>query len=120
MQFFFWKMKTSLIILSWILLVHLCTFQNTNRISISLPEFNEQPFSAIDFEKEIKPIFVKNCSPCHFPGGKMYAKLPFDKDTTIINHSGSILKRIKDDEENALLKEFISQNKKGLSEDKPH
>lgn len=50
----------------------------------------------------------------------MYARLPFDQDTTIVNHSASVLKRIKNAEENALIKEFISQNKSGLSEDKPH
>ena len=50
----------------------------------------------------------------------MYERLPFDKDTTIVNHSASILKRIKNEEENALIKEFILQNKSGLPEDKPH
>jgi len=112
-------MKTSLIILSWALLVQTCNFQDTNNITVSSTKIPEQQFNKIDFEKEIKPIFVKNCSPCHFPGGKMYEKLPFDKDTTIINHSASILKRIKNEEENTLLKEFISQNKNGLSQNKP-
>jgi hypothetical protein len=53
---------------------------------------------------------IKNCSPCHFPGGKMYERLPFDKDTTIINHETGILKRIKGDE-NALIKAFVQQHK---------
>lgn len=65
----------------------------------------------IDFIKQIQPIMVKNCSPCHFTGGKMYETLPFDKDTTIINHHPKILKRIKGDD-NALLKAFIDQNTK--------
>ena len=78
-----------------------------------------QVINPIDFEKEIKPIFIKNCSPCHFTGGKMYEKLPFDKDTTIINHSAAILKRIKNKEENALLTKFIGENKNGLPESKP-
>lgn len=73
----------------------------------------------IQFATQVKPIFVKNCSPCHFAGGKMYARLPFDKDTTIINHSAGILKRIKNEEENTLLKNFIAQNKNGLPESKP-
>ena len=64
----------------------------------------------IDFAKQIQPIFVKNCSPCHFTGGKMYERLPFDKDTTIINHEAGILRRIKGDE-NALIKTFIQQHK---------
>jgi hypothetical protein len=112
-------MKIFLIIFSWALLVQTGHFQNTNNNSVSLPGVSEKTEN-IDFEKEIKPIFVKNCSPCHFPGGKMYDKLPFDKDTTILNHSASILKRIKNEAENTLLKEFILQNKNGLSENKPH
>jgi hypothetical protein len=64
----------------------------------------------IDFTKIIHPILSKNCSPCHFTGGKMYDRLPFDKDTTIINHAEGILKRIKG-EENDLLKAFIRQHK---------
>jgi len=112
-------MKIFLIIFSWALLVQTSHFQNTNDMSVSPPGVSEQTDN-IDFEKEIKPIFVKNCSPCHFPGGKMYDKLPFDKDTTILNHSASILKRIKNEAENTLLKEFILQNKNGLSENKPH
>ena len=65
----------------------------------------------IDFTTQIKPILIKNCSPCHFTGGKMYEKLPFDKDTTILNHQSAILKRIKGDE-NALIKSFVDQKTK--------
>ena len=64
----------------------------------------------IHFTSQIQPILVKNCSPCHFTGGKMYERMPFDKDTTIINHEAAILKRIKG-EENPLIKSFIEQNK---------
>ena len=64
----------------------------------------------IDFASQVLPILVKNCSPCHFTGGKMYEKMPFDKDTTIINHEKGILKRIKG-EENLVLKAFIEQNR---------
>jgi len=65
----------------------------------------------IDFVTQVQPILVKNCSPCHFTGGKMYERMPFDKDTTIINHEKGILRRIKGDE-NIVLKTFIEQNKK--------
>jgi len=64
----------------------------------------------IHFTSQIQPILVKNCSPCHFTGGKMYERMPFDKDTTIINDETGILKRIKG-EENLLIKTFIEQNK---------
>ena len=72
----------------------------------------------IDFATQIQPILIKNCSPCHFTGGKMYGRMPFDKDTTIINHERGILKRIKGDE-NVLLKAFIQQNKNSSSNNEP-
>ena len=61
----------------------------------------------IDFRMHIEPVLKKNCSPCHFPGGKMYARMPFDQDTTIINHKSGLLKRIKDEQEKKLLTTFI-------------
>src|SRR4026208_1379369 len=72
----------------------------------------------IDFATQVQPILIKNCSPCHFTGGKMYERMPFDKDTTIINHAKGILKRIKGDE-NVVLKTFIQQNKNGPSNNEP-
>jgi len=65
----------------------------------------------IHFTSQIHPILVKNCSPCHFTGGKMYERMPFDKDTTIINHQAGILKRVKG-EENALIRSFIQEQLK--------
>ena len=41
----------------------------------------------------------------------MYERMPFDKDTTIINHEKGILKRFKGDE-SVLLKTFIEQHKR--------
>ena len=64
----------------------------------------------IDFKKQIQPILEKRCSPCHFPGGKMYERLPFDTASTILLKKEAILKRIKDDPDNKLLREFIEQN----------
>jgi hypothetical protein len=118
------SMKTRLLILPYFLMVQTCSPSNKSH---HLPEGKENKAqlvakldaTVIGFDKEIKPIFIKNCSPCHFAGGKMYEKLPFDQDTTIINHSASILKRIKNEEENTLLNKFITQNKKGLPGGKP-
>jgi hypothetical protein len=64
----------------------------------------------IDFKTQIQPILQKNCSPCHFPGGKMYEKMPFDKGETIISHE-TVAKRLKDENEIALIKNFIQQNR---------
>lgn len=65
----------------------------------------------IQFELQVMPIFVRRCSPCHFTGGVMYAKMPFDKSETIISHQAGILKRIKDEKENDLIRQFISQTR---------
>jgi hypothetical protein len=65
----------------------------------------------IDFKTQVQPIFQKNCTPCHFPGGKMYERMPFDKGETIIAFKDKIIKRIKDGQDLALIKQFISQNK---------
>ena len=65
----------------------------------------------INFAGQIQPILVKNCSPCHFTGGKMYERMPFDKDTTIMNQQAGILRRIKG-EENTLIRSFIGQRSK--------
>lgn len=66
---------------------------------------------SIDFKMQVQPVLQKNCSPCHFPGGKLYEKMPFDNGITIINHESGILKRIKKDDEAKLIRQFISQTK---------
>ena len=80
--------------------------------AIPIPE-KEKPTlllkDTINFTSQVQPILIKNCSPCHFTGGKMYERMPFDKDTTIINHEKGVLRRIKG-EENVLIKTFIQQN----------
>ena len=38
----------------------------------------------INFKQQIQPLLQTKCSPCHFPGGKMYASMPFDQASTIL------------------------------------
>ena len=66
----------------------------------------------VSFTRQIQPILVNNCSPCHFTGGKMYEKLPFDKKETIVDHGDALLRRIKNEKEKALIKEFIQQQQR--------
>lgn len=63
----------------------------------------------VDFKTQVQPILVKNCSPCHFPGGKLYEKLPFDKAAVITSHEKGIVKRINDETEKHIIKLFIEQ-----------
>ncbi len=67
----------------------------------------------IHFKKTIQPILQKNCSPCHFPGGKMYAKMPFDNGETIIGHEEGALKRFNDNKvDQKLIRQFIEESKR--------
>ena len=62
-----------------------------------------------NFDSEIKPIFQTRCQPCHFQGGKVYDKLPFDKPETIIKLGTKLFTRIKDAKEQQKIREFLEQ-----------
>jgi len=64
---------------------------------------------AVDFQTQIRPILEKRCQPCHFPGGKMYAKMPFDRPQTIHTLGEKMFTRIKDPKEQALLRAFLAE-----------
>ena len=50
------------------------------RILAAAPEPAPQ---AVEFARDVRPILEKRCQPCHFTGGKMYARLPFDRAETV-------------------------------------
>jgi len=67
------------------------------------------PARKVDFNTEIKPILQARCQPCHFPGGKVYNKMPFDKPETITRLGTKLFTRIKDEKEQRLIREFLEQ-----------
>ena len=79
---------------------------NGKKMSISL-----EPTDTIYFTKQIQTILQKNCSPCHFTGGKMYERMPFDKAETLISHETGVVKRFKKEDELRLIKQFFAQSK---------
>ena len=81
-------------------------------IRYSLKDSIPPDTAIIDFGAQIEPIFVSHCSPCHFTGGRMYERLPFDKDITIVVNSDAILRRIKDEKEIELIQQYIQQQNK--------
>jgi hypothetical protein len=62
-----------------------------------------------NFETEIKPIFQAKCQPCHFQGGKVYDRMPFDKPETITRLGTKLFTRIRDEKEQRLIREFLDQ-----------
>jgi len=63
--------------------------------------------AAPDFDRDVKPILEKQCRPCHFSGGVMYEKLPFDRGETIRHLGEKLFTRIKAPEEQAAIRAFL-------------
>src|SRR6266849_541719 len=61
-----------------------------------------------NFATQIKPILQARCQPCHFPGGKVYDHLPFDRPETITKLGTKLFTRIKDEKEQRLIREFLA------------
>lgn len=64
--------------------------------------------AAGSFETDVAPIMRQRCVPCHFPGGKMYDKLPFDRAETIVKLGEKLFTRIKDEGERAAIRKFLA------------
>jgi hypothetical protein len=63
----------------------------------------------VDFPTQIKPMLEAKCQPCHFSGGKVYAKMPFDRPETIKTMGTKLFTRIKDENERQLIRDFLAQ-----------
>ena len=57
-----------------------------------------------EFRAKVRPILSARCGECHDPGGRMYARLPFDDPRTITSHSAAVLRRLKGDDRAAVEK----------------
>jgi hypothetical protein len=66
------------------------------------------PAQDVAFEKDVKPILEQHCQPCHFPGGKMYARLPFDRAETIVKlGEKKLFTRIHAEGERDVIRKFL-------------
>ena len=61
------------------------------------------------FASDIKPILESRYQPCHFQGGQMYEKLPFDKPETITKLGTKLFTRIKNEDQQRVIREFLSE-----------
>jgi len=64
----------------------------------------------VDFDTQLKPIFQAKCMPCHFSGGQMYDRLPFDKPATIRKLGAKLFTRIKAENDRRLIEDFLAQS----------
>ena len=70
---------------------------------------SEATTAKIDFATEVKPILEARCRTCHFPGGVMYQRLPFDRPETIRTLGEKLFTRLKDEDDRRIIREFLSQ-----------
>jgi hypothetical protein len=117
------------ILLGFLLALQGCSLKQAPKLAATTsPEPEAQPFGftpptpngPADFQSQILPVLVKRCSPCHFRGGKMYSRLPFDRQSTIQQLGTRLFTRIERPEEQALILRFLAQNKAaGVAEEQP-
>src|SRR5260370_3513154 len=110
-----WPMRAGLVILMLVLtlVVSMCGRSQRNALSVTPAMLATSPPSTNaakpDFEKEIKPILQSRCMPCHFQGGKVYDKMPFDRPETISRLGTKLFTRIKDAKEKRVIRELLPQ-----------
>src|SRR6266436_5033797 len=108
-------MRTATLLLALPLVVYVgaCHRAKMNSVSMTGQHFSSSSSAPAakkaDFESEIKPIFQARCQPCHFQGGQVYDKMPFDKPETITRLGAKLFTRIKDEKEQRLIREFLAQ-----------
>ena len=87
--------------------------KSASKAAVALPAIvatASSPKSRIDFETQLKPIFKSKCMPCHFQGGQMYDRLPFDRAETIRKLGTRLFTRIKEENDRRLIEEFLAQS----------
>lgn len=104
-------MKTISLFTGLLLIVYIIRFEAmSSPANKNSPEIISGSASG-EFKIVIQPILQNNCSSCHFPGGKMYERMPFDKCTTIITHAAGIVSRIKNKDEAGVIEKFVNESK---------
>lgn len=76
---------------------------------------SEQAKATVDFPTQVKPMLEGRCKPCHFSGGALYQRLPFDRPETIKKLGTKLFTRIKDEKERQLIRDFLAQEQKADS-----
>lgn len=61
----------------------------------------------VEFATHIRPI-LERCQPCHFEGGVMYERLPFDQPQTVHLLGDKLFTRIHDEQERDLIRAFLA------------
>ena len=60
------------------------------------------------FAEGVRPVLERRCTPCHFPGGKMYDRLPFDDPGTVRRLGEKLFTRIREPAEVETFRRFLA------------
>ena len=67
------------------------------------------PPPRVNFAAEILPTLDQRCRPCHFEGGVMYSKLPFDDPKTVLKLGTKLFSRIKDEKTREAIRKLLAE-----------
>ena len=73
------------------------------------PAPSATPPARVEFDTQVRPLLESKCAPCHFRGGTMYERLPFDRPKTIETLGTKLFTRIKEEKERQLIRDFLAQ-----------
>lgn len=62
----------------------------------------------VDFATQVRPI-LERCQPCHFEGGTVYGKYPFDTAGTVHQLGERLFSRLKDEKDRTVIRAFLAQ-----------
>ncbi|MBI3131883.1 MAG: hypothetical protein HYZ13_11205 [Acidobacteria bacterium] len=65
--------------------------------------------STSTFPTHVRPLLQSKCMPCHFEGGTMYAKLPFDRPAPVRALGEKLFTRLKDPAEQKVIQTFLAE-----------
>jgi hypothetical protein len=60
------------------------------------------------FASGVRPVLAARCTPCHEPGGRMYATMPFDTPAIVAGHRAGVLRRLKDPAERQAFEAWLA------------
>ncbi|MCI0707587.1 MAG: hypothetical protein L0Y80_08910 [Ignavibacteriae bacterium] len=61
----------------------------------------------VTFGQQIAPLLKTNCSPCHFEGGQVYGRYPFDDYVTVKKLGEQLNTRLKEKGQKSLVTDWL-------------
>ena len=68
--------------------------------------------TAVTFQQSIAPLLKANCSPCHYEGGQVVGKYPFEDYKTVKKLGEKLNTRLKEKEQQSLIAEWLKSGAK--------